>query len=269
MAQNLDYGKGHGKSYINNAVDASTQGTNGQQAGSTFKIFTVAAAIENGFADGRTDQRAVIPGLSHTAPTRTATALRWRSGPWRTMTGAPAGSYDMRSGAANSVNTYFAELQRRVGLCNVIDMASRAGISDAYGTDPLDDFTLQQNSFTLGAAFEISPLTLAEAYATFAARGVHCEPRSVDRVTTSDDSEVAVPPADCQQAIDPEVADAVNSILPGVIDGPLPAEPVPTCHWDDRRLVRPGPPSSTTLSGSRGTRQTCCRGLGGPSQCAE
>ena len=40
---------GHGKSYINNAVDAKYSGTNGQQAGSTFKVFTAAAAIENGF----------------------------------------------------------------------------------------------------------------------------------------------------------------------------------------------------------------------------
>ena len=128
----------------------------------------------------------------------------------------------MRTGAAYSVNTYFAELQRRAGLCDVMDVASRAGISDAYGTDPLKDPTLQQSPFTLGAAFGVSPLTLAEGYATFAARGLHCEPRSVAQVTSRDGADVAVTRPDCEQTIDPEVADGVNSVLSGVIDGDIP-----------------------------------------------
>jgi membrane peptidoglycan carboxypeptidase len=218
MAQNLDYGKGSGKSYINNAVDEPFAGTNGQQAGSTFKAFTLGAAIEAGLPI--TEQ--ISSPSSRVFPYGSfencdgAPLEEWRM---ENYNGSPAGSFDMRTGAAYSVNTYFAELQRRVGLCNVIDLASRAGISDANGTDPMKDTTLQQQAFTLGAAFEISPLTLAEGYATFAARGVHCEPRSVARVTTRDDTDVPVTPPDCEQVMDADVADAVNSILSGVIDG--------------------------------------------------
>ena len=218
MAQNLNYGKGPGKSFINNAVDQPFDGTTGQQAGSTFKIFTLAAAIEAGFPI--TEQISSPPSrLFPYGSFQNCSGAPLAEWSMENYNGSPAGSFDMRTGAAYSVNTYFAELERRVGLCNVIDIASRAGMSDAFGTDPLKDPTLQQQAFTLGAAFEISPLTLAESYATFAARGLHCEPRSVAHVTTRDDTVFSVTPPDCQQTIDPEVADAVNSILAGVIDG--------------------------------------------------
>ena len=38
-------------------------------------------------------------------------------------------------------------------------------------------------SFTLGTV-EVSPLSMAEAYATFAARGIHCNPIIVSKITT-------------------------------------------------------------------------------------
>ena len=43
-------------------------------------------------------------------------------------------------------------------------------------------------SFTLGTV-EVSPLSMAEAYATFAARGVHCDPIIVSKITTRTDKE--------------------------------------------------------------------------------
>lgn len=221
MAQNLDYGKGKGKSYINNAVDLKYGGTTGQQAGSTFKAFTLAAAIEEGFAINQqinSPSSRVFPAGSFENCSG-APLEEWSV---ENYTGSPAGSFDMRQGAAYSVNTYFAELQRRVGLCNVINLASRAGIHSAYGKDPLKDTSLQQQPMTLGAAFEVSPLTLAEGYATFAARGKHCEPRAITKATTRNGDELPVSGPECEQAIEPEVADAVNDVLGGVIDGNLP-----------------------------------------------
>ena len=41
----------------------------------------------------------------------------------------------MYSGTALSINTYFAELAKRTGLCNVWDVASRAGVTAAGGGD--------------------------------------------------------------------------------------------------------------------------------------
>ena len=46
----------------------------------------------------------------------------------------------MYEGTAYSINTFFAELAKRTGLCNIWDVASRAGVTLASnGASPLDD----------------------------------------------------------------------------------------------------------------------------------
>ena len=76
MAQNLEYGDGKNASYINNAVDLKYSGTTGQQPGSTFKIFTIAAAIEQGEPMDDRHRTRRRRGSCPTAPTRTARATR-------------------------------------------------------------------------------------------------------------------------------------------------------------------------------------------------
>lgn len=221
MAQNRRYGEGPGRTYVNNVVDARYDGTTGQQAGSTFKIFTLAAAIEKGIPISTRIYSPVhteFPGGSFTNCEGAPLNDPW---PVTNSTTSYNASFDMRSGAALSVNTFFAELERRVGLCDVVDAASRAGIHDAYGHDPLRDTALQVQSFTLGVT-TISPLTLADAYATFAARGQHCEPRAIASATSAGGGSLDVAPPLCQQVFEPAVADAVNEILSEVVDGPNP-----------------------------------------------
>ncbi|HVQ86623.1 MAG TPA: penicillin-binding protein [Actinomycetes bacterium] len=226
MAQSLNFGTGPGKSNINNAVDDKFNprvsegfgGSLGQQPGSTFKAFTLAAAIEAGFPINESlsapYQRTFPYGSFENCDG--GTVSEW---PVKNFTTSENGSYDMRTGTALSVNTYFAELARRVGLCNVMEAASRAGVTDAYGHDPATDTNLQYGPSIIGGAFGVTPLTMAEGYATFAARGKHCDPYVITQITTHDKNEIPVSPRQCNQAFDPEVADAVNSILGGVIDG--------------------------------------------------
>jgi membrane peptidoglycan carboxypeptidase len=70
----------------------------------------------------------------------------------------------------------------------------------------------------IGGSFGMSPLTLAESYATFAARGLHCEPRVITEIRNLDKEQLDVPKPDCEQVIEPEVADAVNDVLVGVVE---------------------------------------------------
>ncbi|MFL6070528.1 MAG: PASTA domain-containing protein, partial [Actinomycetes bacterium] len=126
----------------------------------------------------------------------------------------------MYEGTAYSINTFFAELAKRTGLCNIWDVASRAGVTLANnGASPLDDPSYQVTPGVIGGSFGMSPLTLAEAYATFAARGLHCEPRVITSIRTLDKEELEVPKPDCQQVIKPEVADAVNDVMVNVVGG--------------------------------------------------
>jgi membrane peptidoglycan carboxypeptidase len=70
-------------------------------------------------------------------------------------------------------------------------------------------------SFTLGVA-SVSPLELADAYATFAARGLYCAPRPVTSIDDSAGNQLKTYPEQCQQVIAAPVADAVNDVLRGV-----------------------------------------------------
>jgi len=93
-------------------------------------------------------------------------------------------------------------------------MAARAGVEISQpveGEATLEDFNYVP-SFTLGAA-KVTPLSMAVGYGTFANRGVRCNPIILDWVNTREGVAVPVPSADCQQTIDPQVADAVNYVL--------------------------------------------------------
>jgi len=76
---------------------------------------------------------------------------------------------------ANSVNTIYAQLSVDVGPQNVVTVAHRLGI-----TSPLQPVC----SITLGTQ-GVSPLEMTDAYATFAARGIHHPAETIQRVRTS------------------------------------------------------------------------------------
>jgi membrane peptidoglycan carboxypeptidase len=116
---------------------------------------------------------------------------------------------DAYTGTQESVNTFFARLELQTGLCEPYHLAQKMGI-------PLHDpATEMVPSFTLGVA-SVSPLELADAYATFAARGLHCDPRPVTSIDDSDGNQLKSYPQQCQQVIAAPVADAVNDVLRGV-----------------------------------------------------
>ncbi len=108
------------------------------------------------------------------------------------------------------MNTFFAQLELQTGLCEPYRLAKAMGISL---DDPADEMV---PSFTLGVA-SVSPLELADAYATFAARGLHCDPRPVVSIDDSKGNQLKSYAPQCQQVIAAPVADAVNDVLRGVM----------------------------------------------------
>jgi membrane peptidoglycan carboxypeptidase len=57
---------------------------------------------------------------------------------------------------------------------------------------------------------------MAEAYATFAGRGLHCDSRPVTAIDDSNGTTIKKYPAQCQQVMPQSTADAVNDVLAGV-----------------------------------------------------
>jgi membrane peptidoglycan carboxypeptidase len=107
-----------------------------------------------------------------------------------------------------SSNTVYAQLAKALGTAEVADMAERLGI----GVDIPDD----QLSVALGTA-EVSVLGMADAYLTFATRGVQVEPQVITGVTDSEGNVIDELSTERERVLEPDQADIVNFVLQGVV----------------------------------------------------
>jgi membrane peptidoglycan carboxypeptidase len=202
------YGLGEHLSAIDYAADQAHGGGFGVQAGSTFKVFTLAAALANGFQPDHV--YAAPPATTVSGYTGCDGAPR---GAWNVHNAekSEGGTMDLTSATRDSINTYYAQLERDVGLCKVAEMAEAFGMKKPNGS-PL----AQVPAFTLGSN-EIDIIHLSAAYAAFAASGNYCAPIAITAIRDSRGSQLAVPDAQCHQVVAPAVANQVNSILRGVL----------------------------------------------------
>jgi membrane peptidoglycan carboxypeptidase len=95
-------------------------------------------------------------------------------------------------------------------------MADKVGVKVGTKDRDLVDFYQNIPAFTLGSV-EVSPLSMAESYATFAARGIHCDPIIIDKITGPGGQELAAPSANCERVVSEDVADGVNKMLASVM----------------------------------------------------
>jgi membrane peptidoglycan carboxypeptidase len=210
MAVDRGFGSGKGQTKVNLAIGGSL----GFQGGSTFKMFTLARAVEKG----------ISPQLVLYAPRNycpKAYSYKLADG------GCPGNAGDSESGRFTlvkatweSVNTYFLQLAERTGLDAPIALAEAMGVRVVDGSFQGGHFG-HYGSFVLGAAGGVSPLAMAGAYAALAARGQYCPPSPITGVTDSEGNAIELPSNPCSQVLEQETADTVTSILRGVIDGPV------------------------------------------------
>lgn len=212
MAQNRLWGtSGVGRTTYNYNVDRAYNGTIGMQAGSTFKIFTLAAALEAGISPLEPIRAPSPNTFEGFVNCETGASF----GPVTVRNSTGAGTFGMAQGTAYSINTYFMALEERTGLCRPAEIAESMGVFRGSG-EPL----LRVPSFTLGT-MEVTPLAMANAYATFAAHGLHCQPRVILEIRDRANKSLPVPQERCEQVLEPNIADTVTALLTGVIDGPI------------------------------------------------
>lgn len=194
-------------------------GMPGYQAGSTFKWFVLLAALDAGmplttkiFAPHHYQSRYLDGGPA-------SCGGRWCP---QNASGAMTGNQTMWSGFGKSVNTYFVQLQERVGAANAVRMAERLGLQWRSPVDQMmaaPDRANGWGAFTLGVS-DTTPLEMAGAYAVGAADGAYCEPLPVVSIKDQDGQEAASPDAEgnpvpvatprCRQAVSPAVARAAT-----------------------------------------------------------
>jgi membrane peptidoglycan carboxypeptidase len=204
-----------GQTYWNYSVTPEMGGAQGFQAGSTFKAFTAAAALEQGIPMSQRYNARAVMDFSN-ASFDSCDGRKQVAGSWRVHNSTGThGVMDMNRAAERSVNTYFVQLALDVGMCDVVQMAEKLGVESSTKSAPIRSYD-DKPSFTLGTV-EVSPLSMAEAYATFASGGIHCDPIILKSITDSSGKQREVPGANCERVISADVAAAMNSLLGGVM----------------------------------------------------
>jgi membrane peptidoglycan carboxypeptidase len=203
MAQNKDYNNTptatSSQTAINFNTDLEFGGSRGFQTGSTYKIFTLVDWLKAGHTvrESVNGSERVIPANQFKCDGVPGAGDAFDVG---NDTSGEGGYQTVLSATARSVNGAFASMAQKLDLCQIRDVAKSMGVHRADGAD-LDVFP----SSILGTN-QIAPLTMASAIATIAANGVYCAPTAVDRIVDSFGKELGGQTAQCNQALEPNIA---------------------------------------------------------------
>jgi membrane peptidoglycan carboxypeptidase len=171
-----------------------------RQPGSTFKLFSYAAAIDRGISPGRTFSCSALSGI-----------VGCHNG--------GSGAIDMYRGFALSENVVAVRVADSAGLDNVVKMAKNLGI-----TAKLDE----SSNMVLGGN-EVKILEMAGAYATVVNEGKYIKPHAIRRILDSADCQNPKDRQTCrvifdagtffkpQQKIDAGVASTMVDMMRGVV----------------------------------------------------
>jgi len=188
----------YNQSQFNRATQAK------RQPGSTFKLFTYTAALDQGISPGRTYSCAPV---------------EWQGQAFRGCRSG-GGGMDMYTGVAFSENPIALRVAREVGLEKVIQMARRMGIES--NLNPVPGLVLGQSETTL--------LEMAGAFAIVANEGIRTQPRAIQKIFDAGDCTNPKDAQSCRviydqaqdgktglRVLSPEVAQTMDRLLRGVV----------------------------------------------------
>jgi membrane peptidoglycan carboxypeptidase len=205
--------KGNYPNTVNPLLGGGTMA--GYQAGSTFKIFTMLAALDKGMPLSTSFHAPMVYRSKYiTGPGPSSCGDYWCP---KNSTKSMVGTQTMWSGFGKSVNTYFVQLEEKVGAANAVKMAQRLGLGWRTDVDQRmaqPDHADGWGSFTLGVS-DATPVEMANVFATLAAKGRYCEPLPVTSITGRNGMPltykgVVVATPRCHEAVTPAVAEAAT-----------------------------------------------------------
>jgi len=172
-----------------------------RQPGSSFKTFVLTTAIKEGidpattYYDGTSPKTLEIPG----------------GGTWtvNNSEGEGGGTYDLESATWASVNVVFAQLDLDVGPEEVTKTAHEMGIESPLQSVPAEGIG--------GLAIGVTPLEMADAYATLANGGIHHDATAVSRVEFPNHKVDDFEKDKGERVLTPGEAYEVTRVLEGVI----------------------------------------------------
>ncbi len=185
-----------GRDYYTSQVNLATGlGGSGRQAGSSFKTFTLVAALE--------------AGISPDTMIDCSTTVEFPGWKVSNIGHHDYGTRSLARAFAVSSNTGFARLIMSLGPEKVVEVAHRMGITSDLNA---------VGSLTLGSE-SVTPMEMADAYATIANGGTHYDPECILRIEDRKGN-VLVDNSDPvgETALSPEIAHAASEVMKGVIE---------------------------------------------------
>ena len=181
-----------GRSYAASPFNRATQAV--RQAGSSFKPFVYAKALETGIPSS-----AIIPDTAISIPQEDGTTYEPKN-----VDTVYLGAMTMREALVKSRNTVAVQVGLLIGMDSVAALATRVGVETPVAPFP---------SSALGAS-AVNPLNFVAAYTAFANLGQVVEPRLIARIEDTNGRVVyTAPPPTPRQVLDPRVAFIVRDVL--------------------------------------------------------
>ncbi len=181
-------------------------GGSGDQPGSAFKAFTLAAALEKGISPAKSYSSAApyrVPGCTGDKCTINNAGDNISSG----------GSLTLAQATTGSVNVVFARLAAEIGNKAIAEEATKLGMSQVWESPQVHGA-----SYTLGA-IEVASLDMAASYSVFGNRGVRVPATPIVKIVDKDGKVVEdnlQPKGD--RVMEEGTADTMNSLLRGPIE---------------------------------------------------
>lgn len=189
------------------------------EPGSTFKIITASAALEENITTTDKANDFYCNGYEEVAD---RTINCWRHG-------NPHGSQTLRQALCNSCNPAFMQLGSRIGAATLFKYYQAFGLfettnSGLYGEQnsvfhDLDEMgKVELATYSFGQRFQITPLQLITAISAVANDGVLMKPNIVKSITNTDSGAVTeTEPTEVRQVISKTTAEQVKSMMESVV----------------------------------------------------
>lgn len=190
--------------------------TSNYEPGSTFKIFTLAAALEEGAATEKT-------GHNCTSSIRVADTV------YHCASHKAHGSQTLQQGLMNSCNTFFISLGQRLGVENYYKYFERFGFTERTGIDAANESIsvvhkkdkmsiVDLASTSFGQSVRITPLQLICGVSAIANGGRLMKPYLVSGITDSEGNIISqTEPTVRRRVISEETSKTVRSMMEAVV----------------------------------------------------
>lgn len=188
------------------------------EPGSTFKLVTASAAIEEKIAS--TDRN----GDFNCSGSIEIAGIRIKC--WRYY--RPHGSQSLRDGLMNSCNPVFIGLGQKIGKEKYYDYLEKFGFLRKTGIDLIGEASsiflkeervgpVELATISFGQRFEVTPIQMITMASTIANDGVYVKPRVVSKIIDSKTGEEKVIEPEFTEAISKETAEDVLSMMTSVV----------------------------------------------------